>query len=46
VYIYIYIYVQRHAPDLAIVLYDLGLNDMERDAASAWVRLVNLNPKH
>ena len=28
--------VHRHAAGLPIVLYDLGLNEMERDSASAW----------
>ena len=27
---------QRHAPGVPIMLYDVGLNDMERDSASAW----------
>jgi hypothetical protein len=27
---------QRHAPDVPILLYDIGLNDMERDSARTW----------
>ena len=28
--------VHQHAPGVPIVLYDIGLNDMERDSASTW----------